>query len=86
MSKKYLLILVLIFTGGISPFSFAEEKQFLLGSSCGFKGNVHFEFNQPVKDFHVELKDHVFKKDWKPSEGDFAIDYIEFEQVFEDEN
>jgi len=25
MSKKYLLILVLIFTGGISPFSFAEE-------------------------------------------------------------
>lgn len=49
----------------LRAFSFAEEKQFLLGSSCGFKGNVHFEFNQPVKDFHVELKDHVFKKDWK---------------------
>ena len=25
MSKKYLLILVLIFTGGVSPFSVAEE-------------------------------------------------------------
>jgi len=27
----------------------------------------------------------IFKKDWKPSKGEFAIDYIKLEQVFEDE-
>lgn len=27
----------------------------------------------------------VLKRDWKPSKGEFAIDYIKLEQVFEDE-
>jgi len=26
----------------------------------------------------------IFKRNWKPSQGDLAIDYIKFEQVFED--
>ncbi|MBJ2175945.1 family 43 glycosylhydrolase [Aureibaculum sp. A20] len=39
----------------------------------------------------VELKAgdnlvRIFKRDWKPSKGELAIDYIKLEQVFEDKN
>ena len=37
----------------------------------------------------VELKAgdnlvRIFKRDWKPSKGEFAVDYIKLVQVFED--
>lgn len=49
----------------LRAFSSAEEKQLLLGSSCGFRGDFRFEFNLPVKDFNIELKNQVLNPDWK---------------------